>query len=170
MYIRTAMTTLNHKWLATAIVPSDIIDQVMLEDYAADDAMVGKGSNWGNVSVQELPTFADSQDATPETASEIEADLDEDANQDGDTITYSSQEEEIFYQLFYELDYHSMHQAIWRITLTLCQTAGATSTSTRPVWMTTAPTSRPSTAIRCWRWTPTMACCWFGSNLAHPAA
>lgn len=108
MYIRTAMTTLNHKWLATAIVPSDIIDQVMLEDYAADDAMVGKGSNWGNVSVQELPTFADSQDATPETASEIEADLDEDANQDGDTITYSSQEEEIFYQLFYELDYHSM--------------------------------------------------------------
>ena len=108
MYIRTAMTTLNHKWLATAIVPSDIIDQVMLEDYAADDAMVGKGSNWGNVSVQELPTFADSQDATPETASEIEETLDEDANQDGDTITYSSQEEEIFYQLFYEVDYHSM--------------------------------------------------------------
>ena len=58
-YIRTAMSTLHHKWLATAIIPSEIIDQVMLEDFAADDAMVGVRSDWGNVNVEKVPTFGD---------------------------------------------------------------------------------------------------------------
>ena len=105
-YIRTAMSTLNHKWLATAIIPSDIIDQVMLEDYAADDAMVGVRSDWGDVTVNKVPTFSNTQSSTQEATDEAAPETATETTQTG--RTYSSPEEQTFYEMFYELDYDSM--------------------------------------------------------------
>ena len=111
MYVRTAMTTINHKWLATAIVPGDIIDKIVLEGYEADLAMTGVKSDWGSVSVQELPTFVEntveeSADHQPQSTSELETVTDSVHTEDDSP--YSSTEEEIFFQLFYEIDYNSM--------------------------------------------------------------
>lgn len=109
-YIRTAMSTLHHKWLATAIIPSEIIDQVMLEDFAADDAMVGVRSDWGNVNVEKVPTFGDTTDGTDDQ---------NDVYNVGDTTPddqvdreYSSPDEQTFFEMFHEVDYDSMHSYI----------------------------------------------------------
>ena len=105
-YIRTAMSTLNHKWLATAIIPSEIIDQVMLEDFAADDAMVGVRSDWGDVTVNKVPTFNDTQTSDQETTDQTDTETTTENTQT--ERTYSSPEEQTFFEMFYELDYDSM--------------------------------------------------------------
>lgn len=108
-YIRTAMSTLNHKWLATAIIPSDIIDQVMLEDFAADDAMVGIRSDWGDVTVNKVPTFSDTQTSNQETTDETNTQTTTETTETTQTgRTYSSTEEQTFFEMFYELDYDSV--------------------------------------------------------------
>lgn len=104
-YIRTAMSTLNHKWLATAIIPSEIIDQVMLEDFAAGDAMVGVRSEWGGVNVSKVPTFSDTIDPDDATA-----DTPADAQDSQSQQTYSSAAEQTFFEMFYELDYDSVQR------------------------------------------------------------
>ena len=112
MYVRTAMTTINHKWLATAIVPGDIIDKIVLEDYQADLAMTGVKSDWGNVSVQELPTFAEDSTVKEPTDQQSQSAMEQGSQIDSvhteDDSPYSSTEEETFFQLFYEIDYNSM--------------------------------------------------------------
>lgn len=106
MYIRTAMTTLSHKWLATSIIPSDIIDKVMLEDYEADVSMVGVSTNWGNVDVQALPTFTSEtrevQDTTQDTPQEASLPTEQE-----ETV---SQDEQTFFQMFYEVDQTSLRR------------------------------------------------------------
>ncbi len=109
MYIQTAMSTLNHKWMATAIIPGDIIDDVMRAQYESDAAMVGIESGWGSVDIQELPSFASetisssaNTEETPEAASSVEtaeASVEEPAT-----------DENIFFDLFWELDQDSMYQ------------------------------------------------------------
>ena len=63
MYIQSAMNTLNHKWMATAIIPGSIIDSVMRTQYEAAEAAMGVESNWGAVEVQELPVLDEGVDA-----------------------------------------------------------------------------------------------------------
>ncbi len=105
-YIRTAMSTLNHKWLATAIIPSEIIDQVMLENYAADDAMVGIRSEWGGINVSKVPTFSATTATEQEDTTETTAQPETEGTQEGQQ--YSSTAEQTFFEMFYELDYNSM--------------------------------------------------------------
>ena len=45
MYIQTAMSTYSHKWMATAIVPREMILEVMRDQYETDDAMQGINSS-----------------------------------------------------------------------------------------------------------------------------
>lgn len=105
MYIQTAMSTLNHKWLATALIPGDIIDEVMWQQYEYDNSMLGieSGENWG-VDVAELPKLGNTVDSNVETDSPSETV----PNNQETSIQYSSPEEELFYQVFWELDYESM--------------------------------------------------------------
>ncbi len=107
MYIQTAMSTLNHKWMATAIIPGSIIDDVLRMRYETDDAMAGKTSTWGNVNVQALPSFSaetipEGSDSAVDSANETE----EASTSDG--RTYSSKAEQTFFELFWELDYDSV--------------------------------------------------------------
>ena len=43
-YIETALSTMNHKWLATALIPDDIVRQVQSEMDAAREAQLGQNS------------------------------------------------------------------------------------------------------------------------------
>ena len=44
-YIETALETMNHKWLATALIPGDIVLKVQQEMDAARDAQLGQNSS-----------------------------------------------------------------------------------------------------------------------------
>jgi exopolysaccharide biosynthesis protein len=110
MYIQTAMSTINHKWLATAIIPSDIIEDLMRQQYEADDTMNGIESNddWG-VNIEALPNFEDLVEAEEDTdePEPTEEAIPEEDEVSGE-ITYSSAAEKTFFELFYEVDYDSM--------------------------------------------------------------
>lgn len=107
MYIQTAMTTLSHKWLATAIIPSEMIDDVMRMQYEFDNSMVGVKSEegWGK-EITELPTFSqETIDSIDQPATPVETAK---PNSE-DTNPYTSSDEELFYQIFWELDKDSMN-------------------------------------------------------------
>lgn len=53
MYIETALGTMNHKWLATALIPGDIVQRVYEELEAARNAQTGQNS--GDWEIQERP-------------------------------------------------------------------------------------------------------------------
>ena len=106
MYIQTAMSTLNHKWLATAIIPGDIIDDVMRVQYETDNAMVGVESNWGAVTIQELPSFESKTIAHSDVSEEPAEETAEDPAIPG--RSYESPDEQTFFELFWELDYDSV--------------------------------------------------------------
>lgn len=117
MYIQTAMSTLNHKWLATAIIPPDIITDLMRLNYEAESSMVGVQSNWGDVAVQALPRFENAtteltggktEEATP-TAEDLDIIIEEDSVLEN---LYSSPQEQTFFELFYEIDYRSMQNYV----------------------------------------------------------
>lgn len=108
MYIQTAMSTLNHKYLATAIFPSDMIDDLMRMQYESENAMLGVETQWGDLDIKALPTFENAINETPET---VEEDIPESAVAQHDEYSgpvYESQAEETFFNLFYEIDYDSM--------------------------------------------------------------
>lgn len=114
-YIQTAMATLNHKWLATAIIPPDTIRDLMRLNYESESILRGKESNWGDVDVQALPMF---ENAT----TELTGTLPEEAASEGSTFMvetdamleelYGSAEEQTFFELFYEIDYRSMQSYV----------------------------------------------------------
>ena len=49
IYIETAMDTFSHKWLATAFIPKNVIDQVMAEKEAFIQAQQELESRWENL-------------------------------------------------------------------------------------------------------------------------
>lgn len=123
-YINTAMVTLNHKWLATAFIPSEIINETLLLQYDYESSMYGKESTWGNVDVQSLPTF---ENETISSAAEIYVNPDDisvsgtvdaqiaagiDTTDTDQSDTLLPTEEETFYQIFHEIDQESMEAYI----------------------------------------------------------
>lgn len=89
IYIETAMDTLNHKWLATAVIPSEVIAEVMDARATTLNSQENLESKWGNKSeeIQEDP----SQHITVETTVIEPEDPEEVAK-------------ETFYELFHEVD------------------------------------------------------------------
>ena len=126
MYVQAGMSTLNHKWLVTAIVPGEIIDEVMLAQHESENAQIGVQSNWGSIDVEALPTFANetitseeaaaAQLAAEEARAEADESVAEEASVDtglheGDSYEgpeYGSTDEATFFSMFHELDYDSM--------------------------------------------------------------
>ncbi len=95
IYIETAMDTLSHKWLATSIIPEDIIQEVMSRRSQALIDQDNLSSSWvkeeENVLIQEEP------DKGP---LEFETDVDyEDPQADAEQA-----QKEAFFDLYYELD------------------------------------------------------------------
>ena len=105
MYIGTAMTTINHKWLATAIVPSEIIDEVMRSHYETEDAMIGVESdpNW-STTVDPLPSFEATISSPQDNVKPSEAPA-------GTAVEQTEKidpDEEAFFEIFWELDRDSV--------------------------------------------------------------
>ena len=55
VYISTAMDTMSHQWLATSIIPPDIIEDVVGGQQAAMEAQDGLTSQWEKEEIVEDP-------------------------------------------------------------------------------------------------------------------
>ena len=87
IYIQTAMSTMNHQWLAKFFIPQDVISDVMVAVEDSQEAQVGVNSSWKDVpTTEKTPTVP-----APESFSQEQID---------------------FYQLFWELDVDSMEDYI----------------------------------------------------------
>lgn len=110
-YIQTAMSTLSHKWLATAIFPPDMIHDLMVMKYESENAMIGIETNWGAMETQELPAFENAITELMGSQQEDELPQQETADpeeEDPEEIKYGSPEEQAFFEYFYQIEYHSM--------------------------------------------------------------
>lgn len=56
IYIKTAMSTMNHQWLATAFIPSDIIDELVTLGEQAKQEQLGVNSSWEDVDTSTTPS------------------------------------------------------------------------------------------------------------------
>jgi len=89
IYISTAMETLSHQWLATAIIPDDIIQDVVGRREEAMQAQVDLESGWAEEEVETLPSVQ-------EFVTDITTVSDQKADEEAQKAS--------FYSLFYELD------------------------------------------------------------------
>ena len=81
IYIETALSTMRHQWLATKLLPQDVVQEVRDQQHAAQEQMHGQNTTWD----------------TPEPVSEPE-----------EPVIGLSAEKRAFYALFWELDQTSM--------------------------------------------------------------
>ncbi len=84
IYIETAMSTMNHQWLATALLPDKVVDEVVDAMAQARQEQVGLTSTW-----EDLVTSEPDEDLSEYTS-------------------YESPEEAAFYELFWEIDPQTM--------------------------------------------------------------
>lgn len=56
IYIKTAMSTMNHQWLATAFIPRDIIDDLVAKGEQAKQEQIGVNSSWEDVDATDEST------------------------------------------------------------------------------------------------------------------
>lgn len=100
MYIKTALSTMNHQWLATALIPKDIVDDVAQRMDNAREEQIGMNSSWENVEKPTSPppvenvTEPTNDDVTEPTAAATEDPM--------------AAQRDAFFQLFWELDQDSM--------------------------------------------------------------
>ena len=91
IYISTAMETMSHQWLATAIIPEEIISDVMSQQYQAQLEQEGLASQWEkNENASVVPSVG-------AEAEEVEMTV-----VDERTPEEIAQEE--FFEIFYEVD------------------------------------------------------------------
>ena len=56
LYIETAMSTMNHKWLATSLIPADVVQEVLDDLERSRTGQLGLNSgNWVDAPAQSLP-------------------------------------------------------------------------------------------------------------------
>ena len=101
IYIQTAMSTMRHQWLATAFIPSPVINEVMDGVAEARRAQIGKESSWH---IDDKPAVK--PDEKPGTVKPVESV--KPAEPTAPTLTPEEQAEQDFYTLFWEIDQDSM--------------------------------------------------------------
>lgn len=79
MYIETALGTMEHKWLATALIPGDIVLEVRQEMDAARQAQLGQNSSpWGTGDIPQNQGFFELFPELDPASFQDQADLDAD--------------------------------------------------------------------------------------------
>jgi exopolysaccharide biosynthesis protein len=73
IYIETAMTTNSHQWLAEWFIPHSIIDEVMADRAAQEEAQKALESSWADASEAESQEAEDAQTAFFETYWELDS-------------------------------------------------------------------------------------------------
>ena len=99
IYIETAMDTLSHKWLATAIIPDDIIQEVLAQRRTALEKQVGQASTWTKEPEPEEPEQDDGPVQIDADVTVVPVETEEDR---------IAQAREAFFELFYEVDEASL--------------------------------------------------------------
>jgi len=97
IYIQTAMSTMRHQWLATSLIPSKVINEVMVKSAEARNDQIGMESTWKPEAAQPNAPEADPKPEPAVTKPVVEEDP-------------ADKEEEAFYELFWELDRDSMEE------------------------------------------------------------
>lgn len=92
IYIETALSTKDHQWLATALIPKDIIDEVIEGRNQVLAEQMGLTSSWADV---KKPT----ESTVPVTGETVPSE---------ETEPPASQEQIDFFELYWELDQESM--------------------------------------------------------------
>ena len=100
MYIETAMSTMRHQWLAKALIPGDVVQDVIDKINQAQMNQVGVNSGWDDVPEHtteepKSPSSGFSKDAAADLLNQITQNL------------APTKAEKDFFQLFYELDEES---------------------------------------------------------------
>lgn len=103
IYISTAMATMNHQWLATALIPGDIVQPIIDEMEAQKENQMNIESNWGSVTEETEPveTRSPSVGFSKDQAAAILSDLAAASGLTGDASD--------FFELFHELDEESTY-------------------------------------------------------------
>ncbi len=104
IYIETAMDTLNHKWLATSIIPDDIIQAVMDQRKEAISQQVNMSSNWEKNEEDDLLAETPPQTETPEKPDEGPQEFETDITVEDPIDLEEQAQREEFFRIFYELD------------------------------------------------------------------
>ena len=104
IYIETAMSTMRHQWLAKALIPGDIVQEVIDKVEAGKEAQVGVNSNWDDVQQDEEEMRSPVVGFSKEEAATLLSKL---AQQNGLT-----NETEEFFELFHELDEESVRDYV----------------------------------------------------------
>jgi len=74
-YIETAMDTLNHKWLATAIFPKSLIDEVVGRRAQALESQIDLESTWGSAETpSESPVSPEEDPIDTDVPEQVEMD------------------------------------------------------------------------------------------------
>ena len=96
MYIETAMSTMRHQWLAKALIPGDVVQEVIDRITNAQLSQDGVNSGWDDVELETEETKSPSSGFSKDTAAEL-------LNQIAHNLA-PTQEELDFFELFDELD------------------------------------------------------------------
>lgn len=98
IYIETAMDTLNHKWLATSIIPDEIIQEVLDQRAAALAQQMNAASNWEKEDDKDLISGAQ----------KFEVDVSVVGDEEAEEMAAKTS----FYSLYHELDKESFEAYI----------------------------------------------------------
>lgn len=106
IWISTAWSTMNHRWLATALIPGDIVQPVIEQIEAGQDAQMNIESSWGSVDEQTEPTQPRSPSVgfSKDQAAAILADLAQSSGLSGAAAD--------FFEVFHELDEESVYEFV----------------------------------------------------------
>ena len=96
IYIETAMDTLSHKWLATSIIPDDIIQDVMDQRKQALSEQIGLSSGWEKEEEVTVP------DVAPEEDNSIQLGVNVDVYNEKEEQETAARDS--FFSLFHEVD------------------------------------------------------------------
>lgn len=101
IYITTAMDTMTHQWLATSLIPNDVIQEVMDKRQASMDAQKGLSSGWSKPAETEPsePDAAAGPTEIPTQITEVPILTEEELQAQARTA---------FFQLFHEVDEASL--------------------------------------------------------------
>ena len=98
VYINTALSTMRHRWLATALLPKDVVQEVIDYNTAISQQASGKTSSWEKKNDDEV--------VVKPNVRGLDADI-----QHVDEMTEEEREalyRDAFYELYWELDQDSM--------------------------------------------------------------
>lgn len=104
IYINTAMTTYTHQWLATALLPQDMVDEVVQARQAELDAQKGAETSWGDRPSNVIPSQISRGNDPTDPNVVITTEDDKPGQSSGQALT----PQQAFFQRFDEIDQASM--------------------------------------------------------------